>query len=496
MDRLFDVAVIGGGINGCGIAADASMRGLSVILLEKDDLASKTSSSSTKLIHGGLRYLEYFNFALVKKSLDERQILLKLAPHLVYSLPFVLPYQQSIRPSWLLRTGLFLYDNLSRKNKLPKSKLIKRSKEALYFSPLTDQFNKGFLYYDGATDDARLTLANALQAKEHGATILTNSELISSSVVDKKWRLAIKTKQNNNFTVMARSIINATGPWIESINQQLAIPTHYKMSLVKGSHLVVPKLYEGNHAYLLQNEDKRVVFVIPYHGYTMIGTTDVNFSDNMDEVAISDQEISYLFKLVARYFKQQLSHKDIINTWSGIRPLLATMGDSPQALSRDYTYHFTNIPGPAVTIYGGKITTYRQLAEEAVNELREVFPSLKKSTTNKTPLPGALFDNMPYEDYRQYARKTYFWVDEEILNRLLTTYGTKIEVLLRGCKNASDMGQHFGYGLFQAEVDYLRNNEWATTCDDILWRRTKLGLYFTASNRALLEMYLANGTVT
>jgi glycerol-3-phosphate dehydrogenase len=492
MNQIFDVAVIGGGINGCGIAADAAMRGLSVVLVEKDDLASKTSSSSTKLIHGGLRYLEHYNFALVKKSLDERQLLLKLAPHLVRPIPFVLPYEQSIRPSWFLRAGLFLYDNLSRINKLPKSKLIKRGKESLYFPPLAEEFKKGFLFYDCTTDDARLTITNALQAREHGATILTETELLDTKVSDGLWHLRVKTK-NTEITLIARSVVNAAGPWVESTNERLTIPSQYKMSLVKGSHLVVHKLYEGNHAYLLQNDDKRIVFVIPYHGYSMIGTTDVVFSGNLDDIAISTNEINYLFELAANYFKKQLLRENIINTWSGVRPLIAASTDSPQTISRDYTYHFTMKPAPAVTIYGGKITTYRQLAQEAVNELKAVFPSLPESTTHNSPLPGALWGKMNYKNYRHYAEEQYYWLETNILERFLETYGTRTEALLDECKKTSDLGLHFGNGLYQREVDYLLQEEWATTCDDILWRRTKLGLYFTAESSEPLAYYLAMG---
>ncbi|MDP1601719.1 MAG: glycerol-3-phosphate dehydrogenase [Legionella sp.] len=490
MNQIFDVAVIGGGINGCGIAADASLRGLSVVLVEKDDLASKTSSSSTKLIHGGLRYLEHYNFSLVKKSLDERQLLLNLAPHLVRPIPFVLPFEQSIRPSWFLRAGLFLYDNLSRINKLPKSKLIKRNKKSLYFPPLAEEFKKGFLFYDCTTDDARLTLTNALQAKKHGATILTETELVSTKVVDGLWHLTTRTWGGEENTLIARSIVNAAGPWVESTNQRLNIPSQYKMSLIKGSHLVVHKLYEGDHAYLLQNDDKRIVFVIPYHGYSMIGTTDVVFSGNLDDVAISSEEIDYLFELVANYFKKQLLRENIINTWSGVRPLIAAKADSPQTLSRDYTYHFTKEPAPAITIYGGKITTYRQLAEEAVNELKAVFPTLPESNTKASPLPGALWGKMNYKNYCHYAHENYYWLDESILKRLLETYGTNTEALLDGCKKISDLGLHFGNGLYQREVDYLLQEEWATTCEDILWRRTKLGLYFTAESSGQLAEYL------
>jgi len=366
MGRVYDVAIIGGGINGCGAAADATLRGLSVILIEKDDLASKTSSSSSKLIHGGLRYLEHYDFALVKKALNERQLLLALAPHLVYPLPFVLPYQREMRSSWLLRMGLFFYDNLSRKNELPKSKLIRRTPKSSYFSPLITHCEKGFLFYDCITDDSRLTIANALQAKEHGAAIHTNTELLSANTIDTLWQLRVQTKSGQQQIIKAKSIVNASGPWVESINKMLNIPSQFKMSLVKGSHMVVHKLYEGNHAYLLQNHDLRIVFIVPYHNHTMIGTTDVAFSGSLDEVNISSEEIDYLCKLVNSYLTIPLKRENIIHTWSGVRSLIAAGGEELSALSRDYSVDYTNIPAPAVTIYGGKITTYRQSSLEAI----------------------------------------------------------------------------------------------------------------------------------
>jgi glycerol-3-phosphate dehydrogenase len=355
--NLYDVAIIGGGINGCGIAADAALRGLSVVLFEKDDLASKTSSASSKLIHGGLRYLEHYDFSLVKKALDERQILLNIAPHLVHPFPFVLPYLPEMRPSWLLRTGLFFYDNLSRKNSLPKSKLIKREPCFSFFSPLLNHYQKGFLFYDCTTDDARLTLANAQQAKKHGAHIHSNTEVCETNVIGDHWQLRVQTKSNQECFVNAKVIINAAGPWVESVNQLLAIPNPLKMTLVKGSHLLVHKLYEGNHAYFLQNQDERIIFIVPYHGYTMIGTTDMAFSGSPDEVKIASDEIDYLSKAVSSYFARPLKPENIIHSWSGIRPLIAANDEKLSTTSRDYVVHYSQTPAPAVTLYGGKITT-------------------------------------------------------------------------------------------------------------------------------------------
>ncbi len=490
MDRVFDVVIIGGGINGCGCAADAALRGLSVLLVEQDDLASKTSSSSSKLIHGGLRYLEYLDFKLVKKALNERQMLLKLAPHLVHPLPIVLPHEKNMRPAWLLRIGLFLYDHLSRINRLPKSTFIHRTAHSPWFTPLVDRLNKGFLFYDCVTDDARLTIASALQAKEHGATIMTQTRLIKAETNENLWQLTLQTASSSPFQVMARTVINAAGPWVEPVNQLLHIPLQHTMSLIKGSHVVVHKLYEGDHAYLLQHDDQRVVFVIPYHGHTMIGTTDVPFTGKLDDVSIEASEIDYLFALLGRYFNKQLHQSDIINTWSGVRPLLSAKGKQSSALSRDYTYHFSSHPAPSITIYGGKITTYRQLANDAINQLRAVFPDLSDSSTKITPLPGAMYGSMTFKEYQHHARDKYYWLDENTLLRYLNSYGTRTEILLDGCKDMAALGFCFAETLYQVEVNYLMREEWAKTCEDILWRRTKLGLRMDADGQYFLANYI------
>ncbi|KTD63958.1 glycerol-3-phosphate dehydrogenase [Legionella spiritensis] len=490
MDMVFDIIVIGGGINGCGIAADAAMRGLSVLLIEKDDIASKTSSSSSKLIHGGLRYLEQYNFSLVKKALDERQVLLKIAPHLVYPLPFVLPYDQSMRPTWLLRTGLFLYDHLSRKNRLPKSRFIRRASHADRFSPLTRHYQKGFLFYDCATDDARLTVTNALQAKRHGATILSGTELLHGIARHNQWHITARQPDGEEKLFRSKVIINASGPWVEQVNQRLQVPSRFKISLVKGSHLVVHKLYEGNHAYLLQNQDNRIVFVIPYHGFTMIGTTDIAIDSSPDNIAISPQEIEYLLSLTNRYLNRPLKPQDIITTWSGVRPLLSSDKKTPQALSRDYTYHFIASPAPIISIYGGKITTYRQLSRETIDALAPVFPSLKPSGSHREILPGGHLGELDFKSYLSYAKEKYHWLENDVKERILHTYGTLSEQFLAKCDKTSDLGIHFGHGLYQSEVDYLINEEWAHSCDDILWRRTKLGLFFNPPETQGLSEYL------
>jgi glycerol-3-phosphate dehydrogenase len=490
MDQIFDVAIIGGGINGCGCAADAALRGLSVVLLEQDDLASKTSSSSTKLIHGGLRYLEHYEFSLVKKALRERQRLLDLAPHLVHPQALVLPYEQHMRPSWFLRFGLFLYDHLSFKNRLPRSKSINRKKMASLFAPLKKELDHGFLFYDGAADDARLTLTNAIQAKNHGASIRTHSTVTKADTINSIWQLSVQPQQGASYTLYAKTLINAAGPWVKAVGQLTDTPEHHEISLVKGSHIVVPQLYDGDQAYFLQHHDKRVIFVIPYHGFSMIGTTDVPLQEKPEKVSISDEEINYLVDLVNEYFKTSISKNDIIYTWSGVRALLANESKKAQSLSRDYDYEFYLKPAPIVTIYGGKITTYRQLAEETINHLKAVFPDLKSSATATTPLPGATFEQMNFTQYIRYAKEKYHWMDAQLLQRYLYTYGSCMEQFMRLCPNETSLGKRYGDDLYQVEIDYLILEEWARSCDDILKRRTKLDLSMDAASKKELAHYL------
>ncbi|KGP64458.1 glycerol-3-phosphate dehydrogenase [Legionella norrlandica] len=494
MDQVFDVAIIGGGINGCGCAADAALRGLSVVLFEQDDLASKTSSSSTKLIHGGLRYLEHYEFGLVKKALKERHTLLNLAPHLVHSQSFVLPYLKHMRPSWLLRLGLFFYDHLSRKNHLPKSRSIRRNRRNNYFVPLKEELKRGFLFYDATTDDSRLTILNAIQAKNHGASIRSNAKVVQAKAVNNIWHLTIQPSKGHCYTVYAKCLINAAGPWVQSIAKLTQTPIEKEITLVKGSHIIIPKLYEGNHAYFLQHDDQRVIFVIPYHGFSMVGTTDVRYTGDLNQVQISEQEIDYLIKLVNSYFKVKINKDNIIHSWSGIRPLLADNNKEKEAqlLSRDYTFEFNNYPAPIITIFGGKITTYRQLAEELINQLTPLFPQMQSSKTKFTPLPGASLADMNFLQYVKYAQKKYHWLDNELLNRYLNTYGCYTEIFLSQCNSIESMGKRFGPFLYQVEVDYLVLEEWANNCDDILNRRTKLGLTMDNASKKELADYLTS----
>jgi glycerol-3-phosphate dehydrogenase len=476
MHPIVDIVIVGGGINGCGAAADAAQRGLSVLLCEQGDLASQTSSNSSKLIHGGLRYLEHFDFSLVKKALNERQSLLELAPHLVQALAFVLPHTPKARSRWLLSLGLFLYDHLSCRNKLPRHQFINRIKKPTYFTPLKTDFHQGFLFYDGKTDDARLVMANALQAKEHGARIMVNTKLIHAQCHDNQWKLTLQHQDNTCSYVHARAVINATGPWVEATSQLFGNTSSPSMTLVQGSHVVVPKLYTGEHAYILQDDTNRVVFAIPYHEHTLVGTTETLFHGAPGNSHISDEEKDYLCAIIHRYFDASFTQENIISTFTGVRTLLATDGKTATALSRDYAYQMTTKPAPLVTIYSGKITTYRELSEVIIDDLRSIFPKLPASTTKITPLPGAKYQTMSFDNYQHYFHTQYAWLDVAIRTRYLKTYGTYAEKILTGRNNITELGQFFGATLYQAEVDYLVQKEWASTVDDILWRRTKLGL--------------------
>lgn len=490
MERIVDVLIIGGGINGCGCAADAAQRGLSVLLCEKDDLASKTSSNSSKLIHGGLRYLEQYHFPLVKHALDERQRLLNLAPHLIHPLSFVLPLTTHSRNHFLLAAGLFLYDRLSFKNTLPHHQKIRRQTSSNLFMPLQDPIQKGFLFYDCQTDDARLVITNALQAKAHGAEIMTQTSFVKAHAIDNQWHVTLRTREDKHYTVRARALINAAGAWVQEINQLNQIDSRFKTTLVQGSHLVVPKLYSGDHAYVLQDDGKRIVFVMPYHHhYTLIGTTEHVFKGDLDKVTIREEETRYLCTIIQQYFKQSITPKDCLATSTGVRTLVFA-DKNPTQLSRDYAYQYTTIPAPAISIFSGKITTYRQLSERIINALAPIFPHMKPCRTANTPLVGSTWNNLHFNDYKTYYHATYSWLATAIKSHYLETYGTQCELLLSQCTTMTDLGIHFGNVLYQREVDYLVRAEWARTAEDILWRRTKLGLVLKENEREKLAQYL------
>lgn len=492
MDSLFDLAIIGGGINGCGCAADASLRGLKVILCEQSDLGAKASSNSTKLIHGGLRYLENGEISLVRKALIERQLLATLAPHLIKPLSFVLPHNKQMRPIWMLYAGLFLYDHLTFKNKMPKSEFISVTKNYKYFTPLKDSLNKGFMFSECMVDDARLVIENALQAQKYGATISPGTKLVHSQVANNIWELAFQKEDGKVFQIKARSVINATGPWVEKVSNILRIPTNKSIAKVKGSHIIVPKLYENEQAYVLQHDDKRIIFVIPYFNHTLIGTTEISYNSSISSASITEEEVFYLLGIVNAHFKKEITAEDILFNYSGIRPLIYSPRREERKLSRNYDYTLLNSPAPVITIYGGKITTYRQLAVKIINQLKSIFPNLPKSKTAFTPLPGSNINQHSWETYQEYAINKYHWLNLEILKRYFACYGTLTEHILNNCNSMDDLGIFFGDTIYQVEIDYLVQNEWAKTIDDILWRRTKLGLSVKEETEIKLNDYLVS----
>lgn len=480
MQNCKDLFIIGGGINGTGIAADAAGRGLSVMLCEKDDLASGTSSCSTKLIHGGLRYLEQYEFNLVKKALREREILMRKAPHLIQPLEFILPHEKHLRPAWLIRLGLFLYDHLAARKLIPGSRVINLTQDSRG-NALQDIFAKGFSYYDCFTDDARLVIENALAAKDNGAEILTRTEFLSAKRENNFWKIHLKnTETGGEFYSYAKALINTAGPWIKEENSKITNNhTSLSIELVKGSHIVIPKLYEGNFAYILQNKDKRIIFAIPYQDeFTLIGTTDVVVNEP-EHPDIDEKETDYLFKIINQYFKKQVSPNKIIWSYSGIRCLQKEDSGKPSEITRDYKLllESENNALPLLTVIGGKLTTFRLLAEDVLDKLHSFFPSMGPAWTANSPLPGGDFKNHDFKAFYQQFKKDFPWLLRNLAKRYAKTYGTRAYILLENTHELSDLGEHFGAGLYQKEIDYLKQHEWAKTMDDILWRRTKLGLH-------------------
>lgn len=486
--RTYDLVVIGGGINGVGIAADAAGRGLSVLLCEKDDLASHTSSASSKLIHGGLRYLEHKEFRLVREALAEREVLMAKAPHLIRAMRFIMPHRPHLRPAWLIRTGLFFYDHLGKREKLAGSNLVDFDPETSLFKP---EIVKGFEYSDCAVDDARLVIANAMQAREHGASIQTRTRCLAAQVEQNAWTVHLQNAQSS-FTVRAKVLVNAAGPWVtQFIQQDLQMKAAYMIRLIQGSHIIVPKIYAGDKAFILQNDDQRIVFAIPYlDEYTLIGTTDQRYLGNPDQVEITEGEIDYLLKVMNGHFQQQLTHEDIIATYSGVRPLCDDESDNPSAMTRDYTLVLSQEqPAPLLSVYGGKLTTYRKLAESAMHQLKPFFHKLKPDWTAKALLPGGenFFDETRLLDELQQRIPD---VQPLLAKRWIHGYGSRVWKMLNGSESIAALGQHFGHGLYQQEVDYLVAQEWAVSSEDILKRRSKLYLKFSQVQIAQLDEYL------
>ncbi|MEJ2416223.1 MAG: glycerol-3-phosphate dehydrogenase, partial [Exilibacterium sp.] len=487
--EIQDLLVVGGGINGVGIALDAAGRGLKVVLCEMNDLASATSSNSSKLIHGGLRYLEYYEFRLVREALAEREVLLKKAPHIIQPLRFRLPHRPHLRPAWMIRAGLFLYDNLSKRTTLAGSRGIRFDAD----SCLVPEMKKGFEYSDGWVDDARLVVLNAVAARDKGAQIKTRSRCISAVRKQSYWEVILENQlSGTRELIKARALVNAAGPWVASLfDTALSTRSPKNIRLVKGSHIIVPRIHDEPQAYILQNEDNRVVFVIPYEErFSLIGTTDIEHHGDPSTVKISQQEIDYLVAVVNSHFKKKISADDVVRTYSGVRPLLDDEADSPQAVTRDYTFELDAEAdkAPLLSIFGGKITTYRKLAEAAVDSIARFFPSCAGGWTETAVLPGGNFSD--HTSLMRVLRQQYAWLPEATLARYVRCYGTLSHKLLEGRSSPEDLGRHFGAGLYESEVQYLIAGEWALTLEDIIWRRTKLGLLLSAEQCDELEKYL------
>ena len=474
----YDLLIIGGGINGTGIARDAAGRGLSVVLVEKDDLASATSSSSSKLIHGGLRYLEQYEFRLVTEALTEREVLLKVAAHLVWPARFVMPHVPELRPRWMIRAGLFLYDHLARRASLPGSRAV-RLDTPPFNSGLKPRFRHGFVYSDCRVDDARLVVANAIDARSRGARVLTRTECVAATREPGLWKASL----SNGEELRANAVVNAAGPWVKRVlNMRLGQPSGDQVRLVKGSHLVLPKLYEGEHAFILQNDDRRVVFMIPYGDlHTLVGTTDVPVPDERASPEASAEEIEYLCRAVNRYLARPARPQDVVWHYSGVRPLYDDGTADPSAVTRDYTLRLDDEAGaaPVLSVFGGKITTYRRLAEQAVERLAPYFPDMKAAWTSRTALEGSDFGDAKRVEARDAFFASHPHISEATLRAIFRRHGTQAQSVV----GDGDLGEDFGAGLSEREVRYFVEREWAQTATDVLWRRSKAGLLMSQAQR-------------
>ena len=485
-----DLLIVGGGINGAGIARDAAGRGLSVMLIEKDDLAAHTSSASSKLVHGGLRYLEQYGFKLVRESLDERERLLRAAPHIVRPLQFVVPMANSPRAAWKVRAGLLLYDRLGRRKIIPASRPV-RLDRGPFGEGLKPGDPRAFAYWDCRVQDSRLVVLNAMDAAERGAAIRSRTELVRARREGDLWSARIRAPGHEQ-TVRARVLVNAAGPWAPDLFEQMTGSAQkLQTRLVKGSHIVLPRLYSGKHAFLLQNKDGRVVFAMPFEGkFTLVGTTDVDCAGPADDPTISGAETDYLLATVHATFEAPVSPADIKWSYSGIRTLVDDGTDDPSKAGRDYALDLDANGSPLLSVFGGKLTTYRHLAEKALDRLARHFPNAKRAWTDGAVLPGGDIPMLEPDRFERELVSANSGLPEDLLIRLARTYGSRTERLLAGAASVAVLGEHFGAGLYAREVDYLVENEWARTAEDILFRRTKLGLQAPPDTADRLDAYL------
>jgi len=488
-----DVLVVGGGINGCGIARDAAGRGLSVMLVEKNDLGGATSSASSKLIHGGLRYLEQFEFRLVAEALREREVLLHAAPHLVHPMRFVMPHVPKLRPAWMIRTGLFLYDVLARRQTLAGSAAIDLAQPP-YDDGLISGLRRGFIYSDCWVDDARLVIATARSAVACGAVIRSRTACTALRRDRSFWRATLQPAQGAAEEISARMVINAAGPWAKSFLTDIAqLDVPFGLRLVQGSHIIVPKLYEGEHAFILQNDDRRVIFAYPYEAdYTLIGTTDVELPGAPEHCSASDEEVRYLCRAVNRYFRRAVSERDVVHSYAGIRPLFDDGAGNPSQVTREYVLRMTGSPGKAalLSVFGGKITTYRRLAEEAIDTLQPWFPQMGARWTADALLDGGDVGAGGLAGLQDQAAREYPWLPQPLLTVLVRRHGTNLRAVLKGATTLADLGFCFGANLHAREVDWFMAHEWAQTAEDVLWRRTKCGLRLTMTQQHAVTVYM------
>jgi glycerol-3-phosphate dehydrogenase len=491
-----DLLIVGGGINGVGIARDAAGRGLSVLLVEKDDLASHTSSASSKLIHGGLRYLEQLKFKLVRESLAERERLLRAAPHIVEPLEFILPLTRSARPAWMIRAGLFLYDHLNGRTQLRGSRSVRLDRNGLG-DGLKPSTSHAFSYWDCRVQDSRLVVINAIDAAERGAMITTRTELVEARREGRLWIATLRGAAGEK-TVRTGALVNAAGPWVAQLSDRLSsVRRRPSIRLVKGSHIVVPRLYTGEHAFLLQIPDRRVVFAIPFEErFTLVGTTDVDWTGPPAEPIVSESEIDYLLAAIARNFTADMSRDDIVWSYSGIRALYDDGASDPSRVTRDYVLELDASDGeaPLLSVFGGKITTYRRLAERALERLAPFFPAATGAWTKHAVLAGGDIPDMDLAGYSHRLVERYAALPSKLVTRIVRTYGTRTERLLGEVQSVEDLGEHFGGGLHAREVDFLVSEEWACSAEDVLFRRTKLGLHVSAETADRITAYMAGKT--
>jgi len=489
---IADLLVIGGGINGASIARDAAGRGLKVILCEKDDLGQHTSSASTKLIHGGLRYLEYYDFLLVRHALQEREVLLKSAPHIIWPLRFILPHHQSLRPRWLIRLGLFLYDHLGGRKILPGSWGVDLRKH-ISGNALKPEYTHGFEYSDCWVQDARLVVLNARDAKLHGARVLTRTKCTALERKQDHWIATIEDCRNNRISkLQVRAVVNASGPWVkQTLDLDITTDTENDVRLVKGSHVVVPRLFDHNYPYIFQHADGRVMFAIPYErDFTLLGTTDIEVNGDPNKVTIDETEINYICDAINEYLKNPVRPEEVVWSYSGVRPLFDDESKNASKVTRDYVLQLDDNGPPILSVFGGKITTCRKLSEQVVDMLKKPLAFNAPGWTANASLPGGNIDNADFASFLNSCRRQYSWLDEEVLQDYARNYGTEIEVLLDGCACMADLGEYFGGNLYESEVSYLVAHEWAEQAEDILWRRTKKGLRIPAEADTGLRLWL------